>query len=617
MDAFWHFARGMLRYKGLIALAAVAALLDALAAFAGFGMLLGVIQQVFKADGGAATDPRQLVHDLLDREPVRDAVGDLTHLAQWVPAEPFRALAMILVLILLLAAVGSSFRFLHQFITLTVSQRVVMRIRQRVFHRVLHAPMEWVWQAGTSDTMSRIVNDSSRLARGFTTLMGKAVREVLMGVAYVAWAFIIDWKLCLIFLVGVIPIAVCIKQFGKRIRRASKYALRRYGLMIGAMQESMQAAPVVRTHNAEGYERRRFYRINRELYDQEMKARTAKALSSPVIELIAMVGVIVVTLVAAYYVFHGDAAPGQMLGVLMSLGLAGASIKPLANLNNDLQESAAGAVRLKETLDSPAETHGRADRVLPALPPHRQSVSFENVTYTYPGTDEPALRGFDLDVPHGQTVAIVGPNGSGKSTTLSLLPRLIQPSQGRVLIDGHDLAGVSLRSLRRQLAIVTQHTVVFEGTVADNIAYGRRHAPREQIVEAARQAHAHEFIEQLPHGYDTKLGESGTGLSGGQKQRLCIARAILRDPRILILDEATSQIDTQSEAKIHAAMKTITQGRTTFIIAHRLSTVVDADRIVVLADGRIVDTGKHHELLERCELYQTLVRHQLGEPVAV
>ncbi len=618
MPAFWHFARGLLDYKRWLAVAGGAAVLDALCAFAGFGLLIGLLDFMFGDAAAGGESFAEIVRGKLTDEALVGRIGDWSGVADSLPSDLFTGFAWVLGGVLLVAMIGSVFRFTHQFITLTLTQRVVMKARQRAFFRVLHAPMEWVWSHGTADTMSRIVQDSSRLSRGLTAIMGKAVRETLMGVAFLSWALIIDWKLCLIFVVGVIPIGICIKQFGKRIRRASKYALRRYGLMIGAMQESMQAAPVVRTHNAEGYERRRFHRINRELFAQEMKARTAKALSSPVIELIALTGVVTVTLVAAFYVFRGDAEPGHMLMVLGALALAGASVKPLANLNNDLQESAAAAVRLKETMDQPAEAHRAADWKRPALPRHAQRVTFEEVSYAYPGGDgdagsaEPALSGFSLEVPHGQTVAIVGPNGSGKSTTLSLLPRLIEPTRGRVLIDGHDIAGRSLRSLRKQLAIVTQATIVFEGTIAENIAYGQRFRSREQIVAAATMAHAHEFIVKQPEGYDTVLGEGGTGLSGGQRQRLCIARAILRDPAILILDEATSQIDAESEAKIHAAMQQITRGRTTFIIAHRLSTVVDADVIVVLDGGRIVDRGTHGELLERCGLYQTLVKHQMA-----
>ncbi|MEM8495240.1 MAG: ABC transporter ATP-binding protein [Planctomycetota bacterium] len=616
MAAFWHFAHGLLRYKRGLALAGGAAVLDALCAFAGFGMLIALLRFMFgdaaESDLGFAEIARK---QLIDEDLVA-RIGDWSNVADSLPEDKFSGFALVLGVVLVFAVVGSAFRFTHQFVTLTLTQRVVMRARQRAFYRVLHAPMEWVWTNGTADTMSRIVQDSSRIARGLHALMGKAVREVLQGIAFLSWALIVDWRLTLLFLVGVIPIGLCIKKFGKRVRRASKYALRRYASMIGVMQESMQAAPVVRTHNAEGYERRRFHRINRELYGQEMKARTAKALSSPVIELIALTGVVIITLVASWYVFRGEAEPAHMLIVLGSLALAGNSVKPLANLNNDLQESGAAATRLKETIDQPAEMHRADDWKSPSLPRHAERVTFEGVSYAYPGGDGEALKHFDLDVPHGQTVAIVGPNGSGKSTTLSLLPRLIEPTQGKVLIDGRNIQKHSLRSLRKQLAIVTQQSIVFEGTIADNIAYGRRHISREKIVEAAKLAHAHEFIERQPNGYDTVLGEGGSGLSGGQRQRLCIARAILRDPSILVLDEATSQIDAESEAQIHAAMQRITRGRTTFIIAHRLSTVVDANVIVVLEAGRIVDRGTHHELLERCALYQSLVKHQMAEPAA-
>jgi ABC-type multidrug transport system fused ATPase/permease subunit len=610
MDAFWSFARQMLRYKAAWAAALTAACLDAASAFGGFGMLTAVISMMF--DKGQ-TNFRQIVLDRLADPGLQRWIGDQTALFQWLPENPFQGLALAMGVIFLLAVLGSVFRFVHQFLSITIAQRVSLRIRAQAFHRVLHAPMESLWQLGSADAMSRIVQDSSRLSRGFSTLTGKAVRDVFMGLVFVIWALLYSWELTLIFLLGMIPIGLCIRKFGKRIRRASKYALQGYARMIEAMQESIQNAAVVRTHNAEGYERRRFHRVNRELYQQEMRARTARALSSPVIELIGLVGVIAVVLVAAYAVFEqGSAQPADMLFVLLALAAAGGSVKPLANLNNDLQEAAAGAARLKQTIESPTEPHRRDDWLLPPIPRHRDRIFFESVTYAYPGKpDEPALRDFSLQVSHGQTVALVGTNGSGKTTALSLLTRLMLPSHGRVLIDCVDIAGGSLRSLRKQVAVVPQHAALFAGTVADNIAYGRRYSAREHIIAAARLAHAHEFIEKLPQGYDTVLGESGTGLSGGQKQRLCIARAILRDPAILILDEATSQIDAESEAKIHAAMKQITQGRTTFVIAHRLSTVVDADLIVVMDAGRIVDQGRHDELLERCTLYQSLVRHQM------
>ncbi len=460
------------------------------------------------------------------------------------------------------------------------------------------------------------MRDTSTLGKGFNTLMGKAIRDLLMGLVGLSTALIIDWQLTAIFLLGLPLIGIAIRKFGKSVRRAAKYSLRQYANMTGAVQETMQSPAVVRLHNAEGYERRRFNTINRRVVEQEMRSRTAKALSSPIIEFIALCGLVAVALLAAYLVFKMESVkPEDVFLVLVSLGIAGMSVKPLANLNNDLQESGAAATRIHEIMAVPVEPGSRpapeGQPDLPTLPRHHRDIVFDQIDYQYPGSDELAVRAVTLHIRHGESVAIVGTNGSGKSTLLNLLPRLTTPTRGRVLIDGQDIADVSLRSLRGQLSVVTQQTVLFAGTIADNIAYGRRHVPRADIVAAARAASADDFVNELPRGYDTKLGEAGAGLSGGQRQRLCIARAILRDPAILILDEATSQIDAESEARIAEAIDQLRAGRTTLIIAHRLSTVVDCDNIVVMQHGEIIDQGTHRQLLERCGTYQTLVKTQL------
>lgn len=615
MNAFWRFARRITHYRRLVIGGLLAAVIDAACASGGMATLMAVIRQIFENQQTV----RQMVVTRLGNPRVMEMVGDVTWLGDYVPAGRFAGFAALLGFILLLAIIGSVFRYLYQMAALTVSFRMVAVIRKDAFQRLIHAPYETVLATGTVDSLSRIVRDSNQLGRGFNALMGKAVRDVLLAVGMLVLALIVNWELTALFLVGLPLIAIAIRKFGKRIRRASKRAMQAYGGMLGAVQESIQNLPVVKASGAEGYERRRFNTINREVLRQEMKARSARALSSPVIETIAIAGVIGVALAAAYLAFEtGSAQPAEVVFVLIFLGAAGASAKPLANLNNDLQESAAAARRLEEILELPVETSVRGGfaEEKPALPRHARNVVFENISYAYPGSDRLALQGIDLTVQHGQSVAIVGPNGSGKSTLLSMLPRLLEPKTGAVLIDGHDVRAVGLRSLRGQIGVVTQQSVLFEGTIADNIAYGLRHIDRERIVEAARRAHADEFVRELPAGYDTHLGELGSGLSGGQRQRLCIARAILRNPAMLILDEATSQIDAQSEAKIAAALDAIQEGRTTFIIAHRLSTVVGADMIVVMQDGRIVDRGRHEELLRRCRLYQTLVASQLQPPAA-
>ena len=612
MNHFWSFARRMLAYRRLLTLGGVAALIDAACAFAGIGLLLMLIDQIFEQNRTV----REIAAEHLANDRLQAIFGNGTvRLAEYIPASQFAGFATALGIILLFALVGSVMRYLYQSTAISVSLRTVMTIRKEAYHRLLHAPIEQIYLHGSADNLSRIVRDCHQLGRGFNALMGKAVRDILMGLVALSLALLVDWRLTALFLVGLAIVYVCIRKFGKKIRRASKYAMRAFGGMTGAIQESIQALPVVKLHNAEGYERRRFNTINRKVFQQEMKARTVRALSSPVVELIGMVGVMAVSLVAAYYVFETETGDARALAkVLLLLGLAGASVKPLANLNNDLQEAAAAAGRIDELLQFSVEPNTRAihHHDLPALPRHQSRVHFDAVSYAYPGSDRAAVDHVTLDVSHGQTVAIVGPNGAGKSTLLNLLTRLVEPTGGRITIDGTDIMAVSLRSLRRQIAAVSQHSVVFAGTIADNIAYGRRYVPREQIEQAARSAHAHEFIDALPDGYDTPLGEGGVGLSGGQKQRLCIARAILRDPAILILDEATSQVDADSEANITSALATFQQGRTTFVIAHRLSTVVDADVIVVMEDGRIIDQGRHDELLGRCATYQVLTRTQLA-----
>jgi ABC-type multidrug transport system fused ATPase/permease subunit len=351
------------------------------------------------------------------------------------------------------------------------------------------------------------------------------------------------------------------------------------------------------------------------VFEEEMKARIVRALSSPSIELLVMIGLILMALVAIWYMDNQNLEGTVLVMIVGALGASASSFRTLATLNNTLQTSAAAADRIKEVMELPSEQTARQEHTNPnlySLERHRESVTFEDIVFTYPGCDAPTLKGLGLSVPVGSVCAIVGGNGSGKSTLLGLIPRLYEPDSGRVLIDGRDIKDATLRSLRRQMAVVTQDTVLFDGSIADNIIYGTRHATQEQMIEAARHAHAHEFIEQMPDGYATEIGERGARLSGGQRQRLAIARAILRDPAILILDEATSQIDADSEAKINEALEGFMANRTTFVIAHRLSTVVNADMIVVMNEGEIDSIGKHAELLESSEVYRTLCRTQMG-----
>ena len=613
-SAFWKTTAELLRYKKQLAVAFGGALVSAACFGAGLGMLLPVFTLFFDTELADGEHPlKKLIDGALVKD---DAYAWQIDLAAWlnaqVPDDIFKSFLVIMGIIATFTVVGSVGRYIHQLVSITVTQQVAVAWRDRLFRKLVDAPISFFLGQNASDHASRAMFDTGVLARGHLAVLGKALPEILKGIAAVIVALCLDYQLTLLALIAAPLSGIVLHRFGKIIERASKRALQQQAGMLKTVNEVLGALHVIKSHGAEGYERRRFRRLNRSLFDEQMKMRQARALASPVIETLGLFFVLAAALVAAWFVFDQGVDPATFLLVLISLGAAGASLKPLTALHTQIKEADAAAKRLIEGAGIDGEPISLNDRIdLPVLPRHHDSIEFQSVSYLYRGHHPPALNDVSLKVQHGQTVAIVGGNGSGKTTMLNLLPRLTDPSSGKVLVDGVDIAGINLKAYRRQLAVVPQQSVLFEGSIADNIAYGQLDAKRENIEAAAKAAFAHSFVTELDHGYDTLLGEGGSGLSGGQKQRLCIARAILRDPAILILDEATSQIDADSEAKINKAMEAFRTGRTTFIIAHRLSTVVDSDIIVVMDDGQIVDHGTHAELLERCEIYQTLTHTQL------
>ncbi len=610
-DPFWKSAKILLNYKRPLALALAGAMISGACFGAGLGGIMLVVTHLL----GKHKSVGDLIREQLagsDRSAVMQDFGNW--LAGLLADNPLRDFLFVIAVIVAVTLIGNIGRFMHEFLVITVVQHAAMVWRSRMIRRLLNLPMVELLQSGTADHMSRVIFDTRPLSRAYRAILSKSVEQVLKGGIAVTIALVIDWQLTLLALVCVPPM---LRKFGKRIRRASRRALQQRGRMVAVLKDSMSAIRVVKVHDAEGLERRRFARVNRGVYREEMKIRTVRALASPMIDCLGMLSVAAVVSVAAYLVFQLGYKSERFIWVIGMLAGAAASLKPLANLNNQINEGRAAAGRLFDLLDLPVEPSGvRIKHGLPALPRHRRSIEFEQVTFAYPGGRGPVVRDVSVHIGFGQITAIVGANGSGKTTLLSLLPRLFDPQHGRILIDGEDLCAVTLRSLRRQIAVVTQQSALFEASIADNVAYGRRHVPRDQIIAAARAAYCDEFVTALPDGYDTLLGEHGEGLSGGQRQRLCIARAILRDPAILILDEATSQIDAESEAKINKVLRNVRQERTVFVIAHRLSTVLDADRIIVMGGGRIIDQGTHDQLLQKSELYRTLTHTQLQPPAA-
>lgn len=613
-NAFWAFARAMLRYRTQVTLTIILSVVSAITLGVGLVGTTPVLRAILQAK----SNMQVLATDWNTR---MDKSAQVFAPAQWLrlpagtiaklPTDPFESLAWIMGGLVVLTIFGAVATFLHQYLSLTIVNRTITNARRRAFQAVLRAPLRSVISSGPTDAIARIINDSTQLSAGLHVLLGKTVLSASKGVAGFAAAFFLNWRVSAVALLVTPLLYTIIRKLGKRIRRASERALEGQGELLGVATESLQALRVVKAHDAEAFESGRFHRVNKRVFSELNRVRTARAIASPLTETITLIALCGMTLVVAKAILSQGIDPATFIMAIICLAVAGASFKPLTALVHDIQTSTPAAERLRELiLRSPEPGH---ERGLPALGRHQGSIEFRDVTVTYPGRQEPALRAINLLIRHGERVAFVGPNGSGKTTALSLVNRMFDPDAGQVLIDGTDIAKAKVRSLRAQVGVVTQETVLFRGSIRSNITYGATGVDTsdQAVIAAARRARAHDFIEKLPNGYDTLVAEQGLSLSGGQRQRIAIARAILRDPAILILDEATSMVDAESEARIAEALAEFSSGRTTLVVAHRLSTVVHSDRIVVFDGGRIVDVGTHAELLQRCGVYQRLAKDQL------
>lgn len=527
-----------------------------------------------------------------------------------LPTTPFEGVVLIFAFLLGLTVFGAAANFVHQYLSYTLCVRVVASVRHDAFKHVINLPLGVVHARGSAEYVSRISRDAAELQRGLSALTGKAVAQITKGFAALGAAIWFDWRITIVALIAAPAIAIPLRKLGKRIRRGVRGSLKAQEDLLRVSNESIQGLRAVKTSTAEASAIRRFQESNDTVVSEEMRVRLAQALSSPLVELISIVAVSVLALVAARQIMDGHLQFDTFVLALGSLAAAGGSFKPVTSLVNDIQAASAPAERLLEVLDAEREDAG--ERGKPALPRHHSTIEFDNVSFTYPGATTPAVEGITLTVRHAERVAIVGPNGCGKTTLLGLLPRLYPPTIGAIRIDGVDISRASLPSVRQQLGVVTQDPVLVRGTVEENIRFGDDKSTTEQVAEAARKAHAMDFISRIPLGLGGAVHEGGTSLSGGQRQRLAIARAILRDPAILVLDEATSQVDAESEEQINLAVREFSAGRTVLIIAHRLSTMLAADRIVVMDGGRIVGDGNHADLLATCSVYQRLVRTQMA-----
>jgi ABC-type multidrug transport system fused ATPase/permease subunit len=538
---------------------------------------------------------------------------------RYLPNESFKSLLLLIGLVMLGVALKGFFMFLQEVLVARIMQRTLLDIRNKFFRRTINLDLGSFSDQGSSELMARFTNDMDSFGQGLNTLMSKVIREPMRFTTCMIGALWINWRLTCLTLI-LVPISVATTyRVGKIMKRAVRRSLESMSSIYKILQESFQGIKVIKAFATERVERRRFFRETKNLYKKSVRVAKIDAMSDPVLEMLTLTTVVIALLAGSFLVLNQTiylnlglfrlqlAAEPMAIQDLLTLYtmLAGASdpIRKLANVHSKIQRAAAASDRICALMDrSPKVSANKRAR---RLPQHRQNIEFDQVTFGY-AAGVPVLNGINLTVRHGESIALVGPNGCGKTTLVNLLPRFWDLDSGAIRIDGHDLRDVQLRSLRRQIGMVIQETILFQDTIANNIAYGFPHAGRSAIVQAAERAYAHQFIMALPQGYDTLIGEHGYGLSGGQRQRIALARAMLRDPAILILDEATSAVDMQDELLIRKALEVFARNRTTFLISHSLASIQAADRIVLMNAGRIEAVGTDQELMRTSPLYRRL-----------
>ncbi len=501
-----------------------------------------------------------------------------------------------------------------------VGLRIVRDLQNRLYKHLTDLDISYFHANATGTLISRFTIDitSMRIAvANAITVFGK---DLLSLIGLVSVLFIQDWELALIALF-VFPIAILpIARIGRRMRKVTINTQEEMGLMTTTLDQTFQGVRVVKAYSMENYERGRIADLAEKIFKLQFKGTRTRSMSSPIMETLGGIAIAIIIVYGGYRVIEDATDAGSFFSFITALLLAYEPMKRLANLNAAVQEGLAGAQRTFQALDTPSRIVEKGDAA--HLDINGGELVFENVSFSYPKTDEEglhetALNDLNITVPAGKTVALVGASGAGKSTTMNLVPRFYDVTEGRVLIDDQDVRDVTFKSLRGAMALVSQEVTLFDDTVRANIAYGRPEASFEEIQDSARHAGAHDFIEALPDGYDTMVGEHGVRLSGGQRQRLAIARAMIKNAPILLLDEATSALDTESERHVQKALQDLMEGRTTLVIAHRLSTVVDADLIYVLDRGRVVEQGTHAELLDRGGQYANLYQLQFAAEDAI
>jgi len=490
-----------------------------------------------------------------------------------------------------------------------IGNRIVADLRNKLYQSIQAQSLSFFTKNPTGTLISRVLNDVALVQGTVSEALTSIFKDTFTLIGLVGVVFYRDWKLGLIAMT-IFPLAIYpIVKIGRKIRKTSTKTQITMGSLTALLQETISGSRIVKAFGMEAYETARFSKENERLFRLIMKNVTIKTLTSPVMESLAGAGIAVIVFYGGYQVIQGTSTPGNFFSFLVALLMLYEPVKRLTNVNNTIQQGIAAGTRVFGIIDLVPEIKDREDAI--SLKPIRKGISLRDVSFAYEKT--PVLKHINLDIRAGEVVAFVGMSGGGKTTLVNLIPRFYDVTEGRVLIDGRDIRDVTIESLISQVGIVTQQTFLFNDTVRNNIAYGDIQTSDEKIVEVAKAANAHGFIMNLPNGYDTVIGELGVKLSGGERQRISIARALLKDAPILILDEATSSLDTESEVEVQEALENLMRGRTTLVIAHRLSTIRNADRIVVLVNGEIVEEGSHEDLISRQGEYFRLYQMQFRE----
>jgi subfamily B ATP-binding cassette protein MsbA len=504
--------------------------------------------------------------------------------------------------IILLFLLKGIFDYGQAYLMNYVGLRIVADMREKLYNHLQNLSLSFFTKTPTGILISRITNDVNLIQGSVSNVVTGLIKDAFTILGLTGVVFYRNWKLAIIAFI-IFPLAILpIKEFGKRLRKFSRKSQQRMGSITTFLHETIIGNRIVKAFNMEDYEKRRFAEENERFFKIVLKRVKVRAFSHPLMELLGGIGVAAIVWVGGYSVIRGELTPGTFFSFMAALLMLYAPIRDLSKVNLEVQEGLAAAIRVFELLDTPLDVKEEEGAV--PLPPISKGIEFQRVTFKY--GKEAVLKEISLNVKVGEVIALVGMSGAGKTSLVNLLPRFYDVEEGQILIDGYDIRKVTFKSLRDQIGLVTQQTILFNDTVRNNIAYGSLKCSDQEIIEAAKAANAHDFIQRLPQGYDTIIGEQGVKLSGGERQRLSIARALLKNAPILILDEATSSLDSDSETEVQNALGRLMKGRTVFVIAHRLSTIRNAHRIIVLSDGQIVEEGTHKELMSLYGEYQRL-----------